>query len=147
MIIVRKIDGNWQRWSGVNEPMRRIVSVANLQYADGRVEEVPVAPYEAEALLSADRVAQLLAEGVWGEDDLAPFGLKVAAPFAAPEGKRAIGEARYEEQGDGSVAEIFDVEDIPPPPPPPTVEERLAASGLTLDEIAAALAARQQAQD
>jgi hypothetical protein len=143
MILVRKINGAWTMWAGKNEPMKKIVSVANVQYADGRQEEISVSPYEMEALLSSDAVCVNLAHGVWTDSDLAPFGLKVATPFVPPDGKRATGAARYEEQSDGTVAEVFDVEDVPPPPPPPTLEQVLAVNGFSLDDLAAAVAAKQ----
>jgi hypothetical protein len=146
MLIVKKIDGQWQRWDGVRTNTLHVNTVQQIRtYADGRQEtaEVEVEPYTTEVQEDMAKVAALVAAGTWDADQLAARDLAVAAPFSLPNGKRPSGVARYEEQADGSVAEICDVEDIPPPPPPPTLEERLAASGVTLDEIAAAIAARR----
>lgn len=134
MTLARKIDGTWQVWNGVNEPMTRTLTKANLVYADGRSEEIDVASYQASALLTAANVEGFLADGTWSEADLDPYGLKVAVPFTVPEGKRIAGALRLVEVN-GTPHEDFDLEDIPPPPPPPTAEEKLAAAGLTVAEL------------
>jgi hypothetical protein len=133
MTLVRKIDGAWQVFEGVNEPMARMTDKATIHYADGRAEEVTVAPYETKELLTASAVEGLLASGLWQPADIAPFGLHVAAPFALPEGKRTIGALRIVEI-DGVPAEDYDLEDIPPPPVL-TAAEKLALSGLSVDEL------------
>lgn len=124
MTLVRKIDDAWQAVTGV----------VNLE-KQGETYTLDMAKVEA-----------LVNQGQWDDDDLSPYGLKVAAPFVAPEGKQAVGSVRYVE-ADGVVSEEYDVEDIPPPPPPPTPEEKLASAGLTQDEfdaLVAAAIARQQ---
>jgi len=120
MAIVRKIDGVWILWTGVNEPFSQTVTTATLNYADGRQEPVEVPPYEIEVLLSAVRVDEM-----FPPEKLALFDLARVVPFVVPEGKRRVGERRFEETGTpGLVAEMFDVEDLPPAPPEPTPAER-----------------------
>lgn len=142
MPIVMKSDGVWRRLSGVQHlPVKgEFFTTRRVTYLDGRQPaDESCDPYPVREQVSIEK-----AEAVWGEADWSRYdGVIIASPFAAPDGKRVVGAPRYEEQEDGSVAEVYDVEDIPPPPPPPTLEERLGASGVTLDEIAAALAARQ----
>lgn len=124
MTLVRKIDDAWQAVTGV----------VNLE-KQGEAYTLDMAKVEA-----------LVNQGQWDDDDLSPYGLKVAVPFVAPEGKQAVGAVRYVED-DGVVSEEYDVEDIPPPPPPPTPEEKLASAGLTQDEfdvLVMAAIARQQ---
>jgi hypothetical protein len=91
--------------------------------------------------LDRGKVEALVRDGVWGEADLLPYGLKVAEPFVPPEGKQIAGEASYVEDK-GVVSEVHEVEDIPPPPLPPTREEKvarlLADYGLTLDDLKSA---------
>lgn len=113
MILVKQIEGAWT-------PVRGVVTLARAGGATDR--------------LDMDTVAHLVREGIWGEHDLAAYGLASATAFVAPEGKRATGEPRYEEQPDGTIVETFDAEDIPPLPIR-TTEQKLAAAGLTLDEI------------
>lgn len=133
MTLVRKIDGAWQVFDGVNEPMARKTDKAMIHYADGRAEEVTVEPYETKELLTASVVESFIASGLWQAADIEPFGLKIAAPFVVPEGKRRAGPLRIVEIG-GEPAEDYDVEDIPPEPVP-TAAEKLAQSGLTVAEL------------
>lgn len=133
MTLVRKIDGAWQVFDGVNEPMARMTDKATIHYADGRSEEVTVAPYETKDLLTASAVENLIASVIWQAADIAPFGLHVAAPFAVPEGKRTVGALRIVEV-DGEPAEDYDLEDIPPPPVL-TPAEKLAQANLSVAEL------------
>ena len=75
-------------------------------------------PYEAELHLPA-----VIADA-WSDDELAAMRLYRVEAFAVPEGKRATGAARYERNDDGSVVELYDVEDIPPPAVPEQKAER-----------------------
>lgn len=138
MTLVRKIDGEWQPQSGV-VTIEKMIDTRTIHYADGRTEEEQCEPYPVPFVLNMAKVEELLASEVWTDDDLAPYGLQVAVPFEVPEGKQVVGQASYVED-DGIVSEVFDVEDIPPPPPPPTAEERLAAAGLTVEDLRALLA-------
>jgi len=133
MTLVRKIDGVWQVWNGVNEPMARTTDKAMVHYADGRAEEVTVTPYETKELLTASAVENLVASGLWQAEDIAPFGLYVARPFEVPEGKQRVGVLRIVEI-DGEPAEDYDVEDIPPPPVL-TPAEKLAQANLSVAEL------------
>lgn len=142
MILVRKIDGAWQRWSEPG-PVTQYVSIATLHYRDGRVAEIDTDPYPVEVMLDPGKVAQLLAEGVWTEADIEPYGARIAEPFTVPAGKVTTGAPRYVEKA-GKVVEVYKVADAPPPPPEPTKAEKLAAllgeRGLTLDDLKEALA-------
>lgn len=136
-MIVRKIDGTWMLWTGVNQVFTRIDTAATLTRSNGQVETVEVEPYEVEVRISAS-----VAEG-WSDEQLAVYGLKRPVPFTAPEGKQKVG-ARWFEEIDGVVYEMFDVEDLPPPPPPPTAREKVGAMlsphGLSIDELRQVLA-------
>jgi hypothetical protein len=97
------------------------------------------APFIGDAQMSGAKIAELVADGVWTEADLARHGLQAAERFAAPEGKVKVGEPRYIEQG-GRLVETFDVEDAPEPEPEPSLEERLlAALGMSREDARAAL--------
>ncbi len=139
-MLVRKNDkSEWHAWNGINEPFQQMVAVCDIYYRDGRIErDRPCEPYPVEVSLSASPALDL-----WTDAELAAFSLARAVPFTVPEGKVAVGEARYVEKR-GKVYEQFDIEDAPPPPPVPSKEERLAAllgeSGLTLDDLRQALA-------
>ena len=140
MILVRNIDGEWRLWAGAT--LAKTYTTANLHYNDGRIVEIEVDPYRAEEPIDAGRVGALLAEGIWTEADLERYGLRMAEPFAVPEGKITVGEARYVEKK-GKVYEQFDLQDAPPPPPEPSRQEKLEAMldahGLSLADLKEAL--------
>lgn len=138
MTLVRKVDGEWVAARGVLE-LDRLISTRTVIYADGRTEQEDCEPYPVPFTLDMAKVEQLAAEGAWDADALAAYGLALAVPFVAPEGTQTVGAASYFE-ADGVVSEVYDVEDIPPPPPPLTAAEKLAAAGLTVDELRALLA-------
>ena len=138
MTIVRKIDGAWQPVAGV-VTLARMVASRVVIYHDGRREEEACEPYPVAEDIDIGKAERLLADGVWSDYDLGAYGLRAALPFAVPDGQRVVGEPAYIESK-GAVREVFEVEDIPPPPPPPTPADRLAAAGLTVDELRALLA-------
>lgn len=149
-MLVRKIDGDWGEWRGTDDPFAVAVTTVRIVKDDddnttitAPVEQVGMQPYTKTVMLSARAVEEALRSGAWTAEDLVPFGLAVPVPFKAPNGKRAIGSARYVEIG-GVVHQEFDVEDIPPPPPPPTNEEKvgrlLTDYGLTKEDLKASLA-------
>lgn len=138
MTLVRQIDGAWAPITGV-QTLERMVSTCTVTYHDGRQEELPCDPYPVVETLDIRRVEQLLIEGTWGAEKLAPYGLVLAVPFTAPDGKQAIGVASYIADN-GTVAEVFEVVDIPAPTPDPTPAEKLAAAGLTVEDLRALLA-------
>lgn len=141
MTIVLKVDGVWQALHGVQKLTATMAVKTQIdEYGDGRreVREVECEPYEVERELDMGRIAVLVADGVWSEVDLAPLGLKVAAPFTPDPSKQRVGGARYVER-DGEVVEEYDQEDIPPPPPEPTPAEKLASLGLSVDDLKALL--------
>lgn len=117
--------------------VQRLCTIAQQQiaYGDGRTEtaEIEVEPYIIE-----ERVPLPVADA-WTDEELAERGLYRAVRFVTPEGKITIGERRFE-RVDGVVCEVFDTEDAPPPPPPPTPAEKLAALGLTPEDLRALLA-------
>lgn len=49
----------------------------------------------------------------WTDAERAEFGVFEVQPAAIPEGKRVVGEPRYEKRRD-AVAQVVDLEDIPP---------------------------------
>lgn len=92
--------------------------------------------FRGELNLDPRKIAQLVAEGVWTDEDLRRHGLTKAEPFVVPEGKVKVGEPRYEKG-----KEVYDVEDAPPPPPEPTPAEKLFnATGLTVQDLKQLLA-------
>ncbi len=98
----------------------------------------PCEPYEATEKLP-DRAGQ----SFWAnhtDEELADRKLYRAVPFAVPEGKHIVGEELFEKGADGVWHQVFEVEDDPPPPPPPTLDEKLAAAGLTPEDVAQAVA-------
>ena len=136
MTIVHNSNGSWQRASGVLT-LKRMVSTRTVTYADGRQEQEDCTPYPVDETVDLGKIERLVADGVWGDKELTTYGLKVAVPFIVPEGKQRIGDPHYVESN-GVVNEEYDVEDIPPPPPPPpppTAEQKLAALGLTREEL------------
>lgn len=100
------------------------------------------------AQIDMGNVERFVAQGTWTQGDLDKYGLKVAAPFVAPEGKQSVGKPRYVEK-DGVVSEVFDVEDRPPPAAEPTRAERFdalaASTGLSPDDLIAEIGARLSA--
>jgi hypothetical protein len=143
MILVHKVDGQWQQLGSAPMVLRRAVATCVVSYADGRVEhDVPCAPYPVEETIDPPKVRRLIEDGVWGEPELQAYGLKVAVPFEAPTGKIATGPARFVEDGD-TVMEQYDLKDEPLPEPPPTAEQRvdrmLADYGLSRSDLVAVL--------
>lgn len=61
--------------------------------------------------LNPVKVARLVEDGVWAQQDLDEHGLEAAEPFQPPEGKIATGEERFSSDGR---QQIFDVEDVVP---------------------------------
>jgi hypothetical protein len=143
MILVHKVDGQWQRLGSAPMVLRRAVATCVVSYADGRVEhEVPCEPYPVEETIDPRKLRRLIEDGVWGEAELQAYDLNVAVPFVPPAGKIATGTARFVEDGD-AVLEQYDLADEPPPEPPLTAEQRvdrmLADYGLTGAELLAVL--------
>lgn len=60
------------------------------------------------------RLRMILHES-WTPKERAAYGIYLAEPFVAPKGKRAIGSESFEEAKDGTVRQVFDVEDAPEP--------------------------------
>jgi hypothetical protein len=143
MILVQKVDGQWQRLGSAPMVVRRSVATCVVSYADGRVDhEVPCAPYPVEETIDPRKLRRLIEDGVWNEAELEAYGLKVAVPFEAPAGKIATGPARFVEDGD-AVLEQYDLVDEPLPEPPPTAEQKvdrmLADYELTRADLLAVL--------
>jgi hypothetical protein len=143
MILVHKVDGQWQPLGSAPMVLRREVATCVVSYADGRVDhDVPCQPYPVEETIDPRKVRRLIEGGVWGETELDAYGLKVAVTFQAPTGKIATGAARFVEDGD-TVLEQYDLADEPEPEPPPTAEQRvdrmLADYGLSRAELLAVL--------
>jgi hypothetical protein len=143
LVLVQKVDGQWQRLGSAPMVLSRAVAICVVSYADGRVDhEVPCEPYPVEETIDPRKVRRLVEDGVWGEAELRAYGLKVAVPFDPPAGKIATGAARFVEDGD-TVLEQYDLADEPPPEPPPTVEQRvdrmLGDYGLTRADLVAVL--------
>jgi hypothetical protein len=143
MILVHKVEGQWQRLGSAPMVLRRAVATCVVSYADGRVDhDVPCEPYPVEEAIDPRKVRRLIEDRVWGEPELQAYDLKIAVPFEPPAGKIATGEARFVEDG-GTVKEQYDLADEPEPKPPPTIEQRvdrmLGDYGLSRAELLAVL--------
>ncbi|RWM02092.1 MAG: hypothetical protein EOR68_08270 [Mesorhizobium sp.] len=147
-VVVEKTDTGWVRFSGLEVRTMEIeVSTCTITYGDGRVEaDQPCPPYKVQHQLSPMRVQQLVDQGLWTQDNLSPYGLKLATEFAVPEGKRTVGAESFVEEN-GAVSQVFEVEDIPPPEPEPelTVDQRidrmLGDYGVTREQMLAVIQA------
>lgn len=138
MTLVRQVDGAWVPIGGV-QTLERMVATCTVTYHDGRQAEAPCDPYPVAEMLDLAKVQALVARGVWSAADLEPYGLRAVVVQDVPEGKRRIGDPSYVER-DGEVIEEWVLEDVPPPPPDPTPAEKIAALGLTRDDLKALLA-------
>lgn len=151
MILVHKIDGVWQPLRGT-VVLTEIATTATLHFRGAKPDEtVEVEPYAVEtAPVDAAKIIALVTGGVWGEEEMARYGLRRAELFIVPEGKRKVGAASYEEKK-GKIVETYAVEDIPPPPPEPTEEEkadqRIADLGLDDPIVLERLAVRLKASE
>lgn len=134
MTYVRNTEGQWQRWDGQPAEFTKLTTEAVIRRHDGTEEITEVEPYEVRLTLALTPALDL-----WSDEELAEVGLARAVPFEAPEGKVAVGEPTYTEV-EGQVIETYDIEDAPPPPPAPTPAEKLAAAGLTVEELRELLA-------
>ncbi len=118
--------------------------LALVRISDGAVVAAPIAPGDVVVLPGVGQVSPAMAGwqggGVisYGEagaiEGPAQYRLVAVRDFAVPDGKQISGAAAYSYDGT-SVSEAFPTEDIPPPPAPPTPAERLAAAGLTVDDL------------
>jgi hypothetical protein len=149
MTVVRKVDGGWVVLDGI-VTLVEMATTATMHFRGSRPDEiVSVEPYPVEtAPMDAGKIAQFFAEGVWGDDEKARYGLALAVPFLVPDGKRPAGDMTIVEV-EGVPHEHYAVEDVPPPAPPPKPEEKVAAAGLTeaeFDELVAKSLARQGGQ-
>lgn len=140
-IIVRKIDDVWTQFIGEPTTLVEMVSTIAIHFADGRViTDVPTDPYPVEVMVDPAKIYGLVDRGEWGADDLARYGLRLAVPFVAPEGKIAKGPTRFVE-ADDEVREDYELVDPPPPPAQLTAQEKLAsllaAFDLTVDDVRA----------
>lgn len=141
MTLVKQIEGEWRPLAGV-QTLSRMVDTCAVSYHDGRTAELPCDPYPVEEVLDMSKVGALVQEGLWDASALEPYGLRVAGFQGLPAGKQRVGEPRYVERGD-EVVEEWDLEDIPPPPPEPTPSEKLAALGLSIDDLRSLLGAAE----
>lgn len=137
MTLVKQLDGEWRPLGGV-QALTRMVDTCVVTYHDGRQQQLPCDPYPIEENVDLGKVEQLLADGVWGDVELQPYGLRLAGYQGLPQGKQRVGEPRYIERK-GEIVEEWDLEDIPPPPPEPTPAEKLASLGLSVDDLKALL--------
>jgi hypothetical protein len=127
MILVRQVDGVWQRLEGEAVELERLVSTRDEHYHDGTIKrDVPCEPYPVRLMVSLQNIRKAVQEGAWGAEDLLALGIRIAIPFEPPKGKQIVGAPRYEEH-DGEVAEVYEIEDLPPPPPEPSKQDRLRA--------------------
>ncbi|RWE78799.1 hypothetical protein [Mesorhizobium sp.] len=147
-IVVEKTDAGWVRFAGMEvRTMETEVSTCTITYDDGRVEvDQPCPPYKVQHQLAPFRVQRLVDQGLWTQDNLTPYRLKLATEFAVPEGKRTVGAESFVEEN-GGVSQVFEVEDIPTPTPEPelTVDQRidrmLGDYGVTREQMLAVIQA------
>lgn len=140
MTIVLKINGQWVQQHG-NVELTREVSTRTNVYHDGRTEEEACTPYPIKEVVNIGKIEALIASGDWTVDDLKVYGLRVAADFVPPSGKRTVGAPRFKEK-DGIVVTEYDLQDVAPSIEQSTDEKlvrMLSAYGLDLDELRAAL--------
>lgn len=141
-ILVRNESGVWQRWL-YNATVQRTWTTANCAYADGRTEEIEVPPYTAPQVFNGSQLQSFYDNGSWTLGEIEAVGGKIAVPFGVPEGYQVTSGERFEEDENGLVRQVFDVEEIPPPPEPPTADEKfdmfLAQIGMTKQEFMAQL--------
>lgn len=133
MTLVHQVDGAWTPIHGV-QALERRVATCTVTYHDGRRTEMPCEPYPVAETLDLGKVEQLVAEGLWGADELQAYGLRRAMAEDVPDDKRRVGAPRYVERK-GEIVEEWELEDIPPPPADPTPTEKLAALGLSVDDL------------
>lgn len=139
-ILVRRNDDDtaWVRWN-FSASVEKTWTLATLNYADGRSEDVPVEPYTTMQSLDGNQLKNFFDQGIWTLEEIEAVGGRIANDFVVPEGKQLTGDETFVEDG-GEINQHYEVEDIPPPPEPPTTEEKLAALGFTIAELRAALA-------
>jgi hypothetical protein len=114
-----------------------MVSTYTATWHDGRPpQEIECPPYPITAKLDVRKIDQLMADGVWSDEDLDRYGLKTVIPFAVPAGKQATGGARYVEEG-GQVIELFDVIDVEQPRR--KISKSVIIDRLTDEQLAAAI--------
>lgn len=65
--------------------------------------------------LNVGKVSTLIDSGLWDATNIERYGLRIAAPFVAPDGEQPINAVRYEEI-DGRVVEAYDTEPAPVQP-------------------------------
>jgi len=133
MTLVHQVDGAWTPIHGA-QTRERMVATCTVTYHDGRQTEMACDPYPVAETLDLGKVEQLVAEGLWGADELQAYGLHIAGKQDVPAGKQRAGEPRYVERK-GTIIEEWELEDIPPPPADPTPTEKLAALGLSVADL------------
>lgn len=134
--LVRKNpEGVWLALGGI-EMLSVLSTHCKIVYDDGTSEDRETEPYLVHYQHDMNKVAAFIEEGTWDQEDLDKYGLVIAHLFEVPEGKRTVGEARYEEGAPGEVFEVFEVEDVPPPLPPPTFDEKMAMLGFGPEDFA-----------
>ncbi|CAN7691062.1 hypothetical protein ASC89_27260 [Devosia sp. Root413D1] len=135
MTLVHQVDGAWTPIHGV-QTLERMVATCTVTYHDGRQAEMSCEPYPVAETLDLGKVEQLVAEGLWGVEELQAYGLRPAMAVDVPEGKQRVGEPRYVERKN-EVVEEWTLEQIPAPAADPTPAEKLAALGLTVEDLRA----------
>lgn len=114
MIVVREQDGVFARISGNPvliiidvEPYEETV-VVGVDEEGNDLTEVRIVDNRRKAPL------QVILATSWSAKDRAAFGIYIAEPFVAPDGKVTTGQERFERDGD-VVRQVFDVVDEPGP--------------------------------
>lgn len=138
LILVVKSGDEWVRLIGAIT-VTRTVSTYTATYADGRVEpDQPCDPYEIIETINAFAVIDAVDKGVWTNDDLELRGIKQAVEFVTPEGHQNISVERFEEI-DGVVYQVYDTEEVFIQNEPLSTAEKIAAMGITKEELKAFL--------
>lgn len=94
--------------------------------------------WAGETNLDANKVASLISESIWTEDDYVPLGIKIAVPFVVPENKIISGDESFVENG-GVVSQVFEVTDQPPPTVPEAISPLQARKALRIAGLKAAV--------
>lgn len=134
-MIALKIDGKWTAIKGVRQ-FEQTVTTRVVTYHDGRRVEESCDPYQVTVQMDVQKVESLFRDGIWTQENLDQFGLKVVGPLDVPDGFAGVGARIIVEQEDGTLKEIHESVRMLPPQVEQTVEERIAERlGITGDQL------------
>lgn len=92
-------------------------------------------PFMGNANMDPAKIILAVESGVWTEKDLNDRGLVSCATFVVPDGKQAIGEAKFVQVEDGTWTEIYDLEDMSLPIEKTPEELFESRTGVSIKEL------------